>query len=258
MSLVVNDLYFSYRGFKVLEGVSFSLEQGQMVCLIGKNGAGKSTLFRCILGMLKNYKGEVKVDGQNLTEYSIQQAAAKIAYIPQAHHGVYNYSVIDMILMGTTSALGKFQVPKQKERDTVEEAMRMVGIEHLKGRTYQHISGGEQQLVLIARALAQKAKILIMDEPCANLDYGNQIHILEVMKNLSKNGYLILQSTHNPEHAFLYADQVLVLNQHKIVAQGDPYEVLNEKILFDIYDTNISLCNIGNIKVCIPSNRLPS
>ncbi|MGO5053072.1 ABC transporter ATP-binding protein [Lachnospiraceae bacterium LCP25S3_G4] len=257
MSLQVEDLRFSYRGWQVLKGVSFCLKQGNLVCILGKNGAGKSTLFRCILSMLSNYKGTILVNKKNIKQCTIQELADSIAYIPQVHSAVYNFSVIDMVLMGTTASMGTFKTPGKKEYKRALEALQMAHIEYLEHRTFGHISGGEQQMVLIARAIAQQARILIMDEPCSSLDYGNQIRIMEMTKRLAEQGYLILQSTHNPEHALLYADQVMVLDEGVIRQFGEPNEVLTEDVLGHIYGIDISLCDIGwdNRKVCIPSQE---
>lgn len=254
MSLTVENLKFSYRGFPVLKGVDFALKQGNLVCALGKNGAGKSTLFRCILGSLSKYSGTIRIYEKDVRTYAVKEMAENVAYIPQSHQSVYNYSVVDMILMGTTASLGTFASPGREQKERVEEAMELVGITYMIHRTFGHISGGEQQLVLIARAIAQQAKILIMDEPCANLDYGNQIRMMELLKKLANKGYLIVQATHNPEHALLYGDQVLVLSDGKIQCQGAPQQVLTEAVLQQIYGIPIGLYDMkrDGRKICVP------
>lgn len=225
------------------------------MCILGKNGAGKTTLFRCILSMLHNYEGQILIHDKNVKNCTIRELADSIAYIPQVHSAIYNFSVMDMVLMGTTAAMSTFGTPGKREYRNAQLALQMVHIEYLEHRTFGHISGGEQQMVLIARAIAQQAKILIMDEPCASLDYGNQIRIMEMAKSLAGQGYLILQSTHNPEHALLYADEVMVLDEGRISHYGEPNEVLTEKVLGHIYGIDISLCDTGwdHKKVCVPS-----
>ncbi|MEG2145549.1 MAG: ABC transporter ATP-binding protein [Lachnospiraceae bacterium] len=257
MSLQVKNLNFSYKCWKVLQGVDFTLESGQLICVLGKNGAGKSTLFRCILGMLKGYTGEIRLNNKNIKDYSISEIARNIAYIPQKHQAVYDYTVLDMVLMGTTSAISRFGVPGKEQKQSALEALEMVDMLHYKERNFSHISGGEQQMVLIARAIAQKAKIIIMDEPCASLDYGNQVRIMHMSKELVKKGYLIVQSTHSPEQVFLYADQVMVLRNGKIAEFGQPNEVLTEEVLERIYGIGVTIYGYGTrgMKVCVPMKR---
>lgn len=255
MSLEVRNLNFGYRCWKVLKGVSFYAEQGNLIFLLGKNGSGKSTLFRCILGLLNQFNGVVLINRKNAKSMTYQQLAKSIAYIPQNHSTAFGFSVLDMVLMGTTSQLRQFAVPNRKQREFAADALKMLGIEHLSFRSYAHISGGEQQLVLIARAIAQQAKILIMDEPCANLDYGNQIRVMEEIKKLAGQGYLIILSTHNPEHALLFANQVIVLADGIIKCFGQPDEVLDEKLLEEIYGVKVNFYEIvqNGVRVCLPA-----
>lgn len=255
MSLRVDNLSFAFRCWKVLENVSFEAENGNLICLLGRNGSGKSTLFRCILGMLSYQHGNVKVDGTDVLSLSINERARKIAYIPQKQIGVFNYSVLDIVLMGTTSQLSNFSCPGKTQVAQAVEALEKLGIASLSSRSYAHLSGGEQQLVLIARAVAQQAKTLIMDEPCSNLDYGNQMRVMQQIKNLARQGYLILMSTHNPEQAFLFADKVLVLIDKKIQCCGPPGDVLDESLIERIYGIPVSLHEVDGTPVCIPKRN---
>nr|WP_288555458.1 ABC transporter ATP-binding protein [uncultured Mediterraneibacter sp.] len=254
MGITVKDLKFSYGKHPVLKGIDFQLEEGNLVCVLGKNGAGKSTMFRCMLGLLPGYQGEILVEKENVKDLTQRQMAQKMAYIPQTHRAVYSFPVRDMILMGTTASLGNFENPGPHQREMVERAMEQVGITDLADRPVNELSGGEQQLVLIARALAQQTKILIMDEPCSSLDYGNQIRLMQTMKKLAKEGYLVIQSTHNPEHAFLFADQTMALLDGKVAGLGVPGEILTEELLEKMYGIPLELYKVGkeNIRVCIP------
>lgn len=254
MGLSVTNLSFGYHCFNVLNDVNFSIEQGNLVCVLGKNGAGKSTLFRCMLGLLKGYQGDILADGINVRTWNVRQLASKIAYIPQNHSSAFSFSVLDMVLMGTTSSFANLSSPGEEQRRVAKEALITMKIPHLEGRSYAHISGGEQQLVLIARAIAQQARILVMDEPCANLDYGNQVRVMEELKRLAGKGYLIIQSTHSPEQAFLYADQALVLLDGRIAAMGAPGEVLTKELLERMYEIPIQLMEIEHtgLKLCMP------
>lgn len=254
MNLSVHSLCFSYDTAPLLKDISFSLDTGNFICVLGKNGAGKSTLFHCILNLLKNYTGTICLDQQNIKSFKERKLAKSIAYIPQLHKQSFTFSVFDMVLMGTTASLSPFATPKEKQKEAAMEALQLTGMENYASRIFSHLSGGEQQMVLIARALAQKAPILIMDEPCSNLDYGNQIRLLKKLKQLSALGYLVLLSTHNPEHAFLFADKVLVLHQGNAMALGKPQEVLTSSLLEKIYNIPIQLYASSDIPqpVCIP------
>ncbi len=254
MSVDVQNVSFSYGLWQVLKNVSFSVSSGELLCVLGPNGVGKSTLFRCMLGLLKNYHGTILIDGEDNKILKTEKLAQKIAYIPQSHSSVFPYTVLDMVLMGTTAKLGKHVLPGQKQQGLALEALNRLGIFHLAERSYTQISGGEAQLVLIARAIAQQAKILVMDEPTANLDYGNQIRVMEETKKLTQHGYTIIQSTHNPEQAFLYADKVLVMMNGTVAQTGTPKDVLSEDLLFKLYGVHIQLYDLcsGNVRVCVP------
>ncbi len=257
MTIEVTDLKFSYRTEEVLKGISFFASEGKLLCVLGKNGAGKSTLFRCILGLLRNYGGGIRIDGVKAADLSTRELAKKVSYIPQNHATVYAYSVLDMVMMGTTVYLGRFQNPGRKQRAAAEKALETMKIPHLKDRSFSEISGGEQQMVLIARALAQQTKILIMDEPCSNLDYGNQIRLMRALKELAKQGYLVIQSTHNPEHVFLFADEVLVIREGIVEAMGDVDRTLTEELLQRVYGVKVNLHEMQGThrKFCIPDEK---
>ena len=179
----------------------------------GPNGVGKSTLFRCILGLNGNYQGDILINGKNLRSLSIKERAREISYIPQSHAPVYDYEVLDVVLMSTGADLGMMRTPGPRHRKRAYRALERIGIEHLAHRTYTQISGGEQQLTLIARAIAQDAKTIIMDEPTSALDYGNTVRVLSCVRQLAREGLSIVQSTHQPDQAFLYSDKTLVINK---------------------------------------------
>ena len=255
MSIEAKNVSFSYDGKRtVLHDVNFSIDSGQMVCLLGPNGVGKTTLFKIILRLLKGYKGEILIDGDATKGLSIKQMARKIAYIPQSHTPTFNYSVEEMILMGTTSSLTGWSAPGKEQRELAEQKMEQLGILHLRERGFSKISGGEQQLALIARALAQQTKVLIMDEPTANLDYGNATVVLEQIKNLAGEGYTILQATHQPDQAFLFADQVLAVNGGTVMAQGKPKEIITEEFIHELYGVQVDVQSLydDRFRVCVP------
>ena len=252
----IEHLSFSYGETPILKDVNFSAEQGNLVALIGPNGAGKSTLFKCILKFLKGYKGRVLLDGRDMKEMSRPEIARKIAYIPQTTIPVFNYAVLDIVLMGMTGGLNLLESPKQKHVQRAENVLEELGILHLRDRGFSRISGGERQLVLLARAIVQDAKILIMDEPTANLDYGNQLRVMERIHGLAEAGYTVIMSTHNPEHALLFADISFVLQDGQVKAAGPSAEVLTEELMQQLYGVEVRLMDIetdgGSNRMCVP------
>ena len=254
--LEVNDLHFAYKNNPVLKGVDFSAGTGQCICVLGENGAGKTTLFRCLLGLLDGYKGDIRIDGVDSKKFSAREMAGKIAYIPQAHTPVFNYTVFETVLMGTNVLTGRFSAPGRNEREITEQMLKLMNISHLSERGFAELSGGERQLALIARALVQRSRILVMDEPTANLDYGNQFHVMHQVRQLAASGYLVLLSTHNPEHALLFANNVLVLKDGQAMMYGTPEDVLNPVTIEKIYSVSVELHKVcaqwGDVSVFIP------
>ena len=239
--LDIRDLRFSYGDRPVLRGVSLRLGVGELVFLLGANGAGKSTLFRCVLGLLPGYGGTVALRSGDTRRLSARALAREIAYIPQNHHPTFSYPVLDMVLMGTHHRLSPFSNPGPKEEAVALEALEQVGIRDLAQRDFQRLSGGEQQLVLIARALAQQARILLMDEPTSSLDFGNRIRVLDKTAELARQGYTILLSCHDPQLALLYADRVVALHQGRVLADGRPEAVLTESLLHTLYQVPVRM-----------------
>lgn len=254
MSIRVDNLSFSYGERPVLRGVCLEAKKGELLSLLGPNGVGKSTLFRCILGLLDGYSGDAYLEGDNTRHLSARELARRIAYIPQSHYPSFNFSVFDMVLMGTTAQVGTFSTPNKKHMEAVDAVLDRLGLLPLKDRGYMQISGGERQLVLIARALVQEATVLIMDEPTSNLDYGNQLKVMEEMKKLAGEGYCILESTHHPEQAFLYADRLVCMKDGAIIADGPPQEVMNSDLVSSLYGVDVTVRSLPEgVCVCVPS-----
>lgn len=254
MSIQTDRLSFSYGAREVLKNVTFSAKYGEFLSVLGPNGVGKSTLFRCMLGLLTPKKGETFIDHQPISAMSAAALARHIAYIPQSHHPVFNYNVFDMVLMGTTARTGTFSSPKRQQQQAAEAALEKLGISHLADRGYGNLSGGERQLVLIARAIAQSAKILLMDEPSASLDFGNRIRVMQTVRALTAEGYCVIQSTHDPEQAYLYSDKILALHDGKILAHGAPQEIFDADLISTLYGVEVEVCKIQNdaLRVCVP------
>jgi len=252
----IRDLSFSYGEHKVLDKVSFSAGDGQFVAVLGPNGVGKSTLFRCILGLLRGYEGAVEIAGRDARTVSRRELAKLAAYIPQSSDPVFDYTVFDTVLMGTTGTLETFRSPGRQQIEQAEKAMRDVGIYDLRERGLTRISGGERQLCLIARALAQNARLLIMDEPTANLDYGNQYRVLEQIRRLTEQGYTVLLSTHNPDHALRFASHILALQRGGEYTAGTTEQVLDAAFLEKIYHIPVIVAKtetpVGSLRSCVP------
>lgn len=254
MSIEVKNLSFSYGSKNILNNISFSVEKGTFLSILGPNGAGKSTLFRCILGLLPDYSGQVLVNGKHLKQLPVREAAKQIAYIPQSSHSIYHYRVLDIVLMGRTSHTSIFKMPGQKDVQVCLNALTKVGILHLKEHCFHKLSGGERQLVLIARALAQDAPVLLLDEPTANLDFGNQLMVLKQAKKLAQEGYTVIQTTHNPEQSYLFCDRILALQDGRIIADGNPSEVLTGAIMKQLYHVDVNVVSLYEdaARICIP------
>ena len=256
MSLKVEHLSASYGPKEVLHDISFSVEKGEFLSILGPNGAGKSTLFRCILGLLSRYSGEVFVNGKNQRTLSVQAASRQIAYIPQKSNSVFHYSVLEVVLMGRTNRMGMFKSPGREDVQACLHALERVAIGHLKDRSFHKLSGGEQQLVLIARALAQDAPVLLLDEPTASLDFGNQMLVLSQMQKLARTGYTVLQTTHHPEQSYLFSDRIFAMKDGRGVAQGKPSEVLTSETVKTLYNARVNVIRLydDRVRVCVPED----
>ena len=226
--------------------------------VVGPNGVGKSTLFYCLLGIFDNYKGKISIKDIDIKNLGVQEMAKLIAYVPQSHFPSFNFSVFDMVLLGTSVQISSVSTPGKKQIQLAESAMDRLGISHLRERGYTKISGGERQLALIARALVQQTNVLILDEPTANLDFGNQIRVLEQIRSLTKEGYTIIQSTHNPEQAFMYSDRVLAMHRGRILADGSPSEIVTEELVHKLYGVDVKIKSLyrDKVRVCVPENLI--
>lgn len=256
MSIDINALSFSYGVHNVLTEISFHAEYGEFLSILGPNGAGKSTLMRCMASLLQPSHGSVSIDGKYIAEMTAAELAKLIAYIPQSHVPSFDYSVFEMALMGTTAQLSAFSFPGKAQKKRALNALERLGIDHLRNHSYRQISGGEQQLVLIARALAQQAKILIMDEPSSSLDFGNRFRLMQTIRQLADNGYAVIQSTHDPEQAYLYSDKILALHGGRALAHGTPQDMICSELISKLYGIPISVHSLheDRARVCIPPN----
>ncbi len=248
----VKNLSFSYPKRDVLHGVDLKLYPGEVVSLLGPNGCGKSTLIRLMLRLIEG-KGDIRLQGAPLYHYRHQQIAEHVAYIPQYHNVPFGYSVEDMVIMGRISKLGFFAHPSAHDRKMAHQALLRVGIAALASRPFGELSGGQKQMVLLARAIAQEVKVFIMDEPVNGLDYGNQMRLLGMISELSQEGYTFLKTTHYPDHAMMVSSRVVVMNNGRIIASGDPHEVINTPMLRSVYGVDAEIIRHQERHWCIPS-----
>ncbi|MBE5799728.1 MAG: ABC transporter ATP-binding protein [Clostridiales bacterium] len=252
MNLEIHNLSFAYGNHPVLEDVSFGLDKGDFLSVLGPNGVGKSTLFRCILGRLNDYSGSITSDGDDLRTLPRREAARRLAYIPQIHTPTFSYTVLDTVLMGTARQLSPFAQPGRAQSEKAMQALERVGAAHLAQRDFTRLSGGEQQLVLVARAIAQQADILIMDEPTSALDYGNQLRVLQLVRELAGEGYGVLLSTHNPQHALTFATRTLALCGGRVAALGRPEDVLTPELVSQLYGVDVMFAETPAGRVLVP------
>lgn len=260
MSLQIEHLSFSYDSSKtILNDISFTVSEGETLCLLGPNGTGKTTLLRCLLGITKFSIGVIKVNGRELSGISRKELARMVAYVPQSISTTFPFTIFDMVLMGRNPHLGSFSVPSEADGKLAAAALERVGIGHLKERPFNRISGGEQQLVLIARALAQESQLVIMDEPTASLDYGNQIRVLKIVNELKNTGVSVVMTTHSPDHAFLSATHVAIMKDGQMSAVGDPHTIITCQCMSDLYDAEIRVLSAfipgesgQRTMVCVP------
>ncbi len=226
MNLTLENVTGGYASRTVLRDVSLSLQTGEVVCLLGANGCGKTTLFKIILRLLRPKRGCVRLGGQDIAGWNQQRLARSFGYVPQMHTPPFAFLVRDIVLMARAAHLRSFASPGKSDLRIADEALDSLGILRLASERYTEISGGERQLVLIARALAQQAQWLILDEPAASLDLGNQIKVLSAIKELSKTGLGVLMTTHDPGHAFQCASRVALMNSGRVVALDAPAKAL--------------------------------
>jgi iron complex transport system ATP-binding protein len=254
--LSAHGLGFGYGAKAVGRDVDLEVRPREVLCLLGPNGSGKTTLFKTMLGLIAAQAGEVRLDGTPLVELPRRDIARKVAYVPQAHAAHFPFTVIDMVVMGRTAHLGLFASPTEDDRRKARAALARLGIAGLAESEYTRISGGQRQLALIARALAQEAPAIVMDEPTASLDFGNQVIVLAEIRRLAAQGLAVVLSTHDPDHAFSVGNRVALLDAGRLIAQGTPHEVLTPERLKAVYGVSVTIERLSaGQTVCAPDYR---
>jgi iron complex transport system ATP-binding protein len=239
MTLAGRDLTIGYSDRVVGRGLDVALEQGEVLALLGPNGGGKTTLLKTLLGILRPQGGEVAIDGRSLGTISVRERARLIAYVPQVHLPTFAFTVESVVLMGRTAHGNLFSRPSANDRAVAARMLGQFGIAHLAPRPYTMISGGERQLVLLARALAQEPRFVVLDEPTASLDFGNQGKVMREIRALAAGGHGVLFTTHDPNHALRAADRAYLLRAGERIAEGAVGAVLTREQLEALYEAPV-------------------
>ena len=235
MTLAGRDLSIGYRDRVVGRGLDVGLREGEVLALLGPNGSGKTTLLKTLLGILAPLGGAALIDQRPIASYAAPERARRIAYVPQSHVPTFGFTVESVVLMGRTAHGNLFSAPSTADRLVADRALARFGITALKQRPYTMISGGERQLVLLARALAQEPRFIVLDEPTASLDFGNQGKVMREMRALAGAGHGVLFTTHDPNHALRAADRAFLMRDGQRLAEGGVRDVLTRAQLESLY-----------------------
>lgn len=253
-AISVKNLSYSYDSNKILlDNVTFSIHEQSIVTVIGKNGVGKTTLLNCFLGLINNYRGSIQIFGKELSRYSRKELAQVVGLVPQLSQVAFEYTVEEFVLMGCASKLGYFMLPDKASILQVDEVLNTIGIMNLKNRLINSLSGGERQLVYIARTIMQKPRIIVMDEPTSALDFGNSLAIIDLIFKLRDEGYTIILTCHNPDFPFVFRDHTIAIFPEHALTYGKSEELLSDDTLSRIYGIGIKRVYIpeSNQYVCV-------
>jgi iron complex transport system ATP-binding protein len=242
----------SYENELIFENIDLTIDKGDIFTILGPNGIGKTTLLKCILGIKKLDEGSIFAKGKNTKEMSSKELSKIMAYVPQVHYSTFPFKVFDVVLMGRSPHINLFDTPEEKDIKIAEKAIDEMGISHLINKEYIYLSGGERQLVFLARALAQESELLILDEPTSHLDFGNQIRLLKTINKLSKKNLSIVMTSHFPDHCFISSNKVAIMQNKTFFDIGTPDDVVNTKNLKIAYNLDIDILTLdNNRKVCV-------
>lgn len=257
MTVEVNNIVFGYRGeHTVIDGCSFNLERRKIYCILGPNGSGKTTLLKLLNGTLKPHQGRVLVEGKDIHLLSKRAAARLMAFLPQEHHGVFPYSVLDMVVMGRNAHLSLLGRPRRKDYLLAEEALEVIGIGHLRDKCYMEISGGERQLVFLARAIAQQSSFFVMDEPTSHLDFNNQHKIMRVLRQIVRErGCSVITAMHDPNLALSFADEIIMLKRGRLLKAGPAVEIMTAENLSRLYEMDLKIAQFDGNKKFVFADR---
>lgn len=255
MIIEFKDLTCGYGEKSVLSNMSFTVKTGEALCILGKNGIGKTTLIKTILRQLPIISGTILVDKKNIHDLSVHEMSQIFSYIPQSRDYSYNFDAIDVVLMGKANQLRVFSAPSESDKQHAIEIMQKLGIEEFVFKNYSMLSGGEQQMVLMARSMIQNASFILMDEPAANLDFYNQKKLVNLICSLKKSGIGIIMVSHNPDHGAICCENTLMIKGNGDYLFGETDSLITEDNLFDVFDVDMTVLlsetSTGrNLKTC--------
>lgn len=251
--LEVADLQFSYAGHQVFSGVHFQLKTGKLYGLFGPNGCGKSTLMKCCLSLLKSTGGSVHIAGKDTKNLATSALAKLVAYVPQDHNPPFPFLVREVVLMGCAPHFGGVFGLKKQHVDIAAAALERLGISHLGDKVYTQLSGGQRQLVLIARAIAQQTPFIMLDEPTSALDFRNQLLVWRILKDIAASGTTVFACAHDPNHVSWFCDALLVMNHGTIQQSGCPQATLNQELLQELYGDVCAVGDISGLRMIYPT-----
>lgn len=249
---------FSYGDQIVFSGLNLEVQRAEVLCILGANGCGKTTLLRCLNGNMPLKKGHVYLGTVDITSLQVDAVARKVGFVFQEHHAPFPFSVLEVVRMGRAPHLRLFAMPSHHDTEIAREKLDLVGMYHLKDKPYTQISGGERQLVLIARTLAQEPVVILMDEPTSHLDFRNQTMVLQIINKLADKGLAILMTSHLPNHALLFSSRVALMKNGNFLAVGKPTDVMTEESLREIYGMEVRMVTVddpdnqGTVKLVFP------
>ena len=259
MNLEIKNIRCGYNGHSLIGPLSASVSRGEVLCIMGSNGVGKTTFLKTLLGFLPRIGGNVTLHGEDLKFWSRKKMARYLGYVPQSHIPPFPFRVLDVVVMGRVSKMRSFSNPSAHDFRESERALASLNILHLKDRIYTELSGGERQMVLIARALTQKPEILLMDEPTASLDFSNQVRVLEQINKLAETGLSIIMTSHSPDQAFRCNAKVILLCKDNKYQWGTARQIVTEQNLRSAYGVEVKISDIqtpeGRIRTCVPVIR---
>ncbi len=237
----LRDLAFAYEGCApTFSGISCRLGSGKLCALMGGNGSGKTTLIKSIAGLLPGYDGQIRIGNDDIKDLSRRRIARQMSMVAQDNDLAFPYRVGDMVLMGRAPYIDTFALPGRDDKAKALQALADVGMQDFKNRYFSKISGGERQMVLIARALAQDTPVMLLDEPTNHLDFKNKILVLHLIKRLvQERNLLALMATHDPNHVLQFADYVMILHEGRIFSEGQPSEVINRETMRAVYGVDV-------------------
>jgi len=254
--VLIRSAGFNYGNKPVWRDINLRVEQGETICLLGPNGCGKTTLLNCIHGELTPQSGEIQIDGRDVKAMTVTDRARAMGYVFQEHSAPFPYSSLEVVRMGRAPHLGLFQVPSNQDTELAVNTMEEMGIGHLANKRYTMLSGGERQLVLIARTLCQEPEMILFDEPTSHLDFKNQVLILRTIGRLAGRGLTIIMTSHFPNHAWLLSSRVAMMGQNGIVAEGPAESVMTEENLSGTYGLKVKVFKVmdgdNTINFCTP------